>query len=160
MRLFPAAFQVQASRPPVPAGEGEATCFDHPGSSAVAACGHCGRFVCPLCEVDTPAGPRCPACLAAGQFGDGVDQWPATRTAFDSIALSLVVFPILFWPLLFVTIPAAIFIVFRYWKRPLPLLHANRWRFVVTPPLALVDAGIIALMIFSLALAFQSAGIK
>lgn len=49
---------------------------------------------------------------------------------YDSIAFLTATFPMFFWPILFLTAPAAIFLSIRYWRKPLAMLHANRWRFV------------------------------
>src|ERR687886_1007892 len=66
VRLFPAALFRATADTPESAEEGEATCFDHPSSKAVAACAQCGRFVCQLCAVEIKGSTYCPSCVAAG----------------------------------------------------------------------------------------------
>ena len=69
VRVFPAMFYAPSG--PVTAeaaAEGEATCFDHPGKRAVAACSRCGRFVCQLCSVEFKGAVWCPSCFAAGEY--------------------------------------------------------------------------------------------
>jgi DNA-directed RNA polymerase subunit RPC12/RpoP len=98
VRVFPALFYSQTGPVTAEAAEGEAACFDHPGKQAVAACGHCGRFVCQLCAVDFKGGVWCPACFAAGDLSTTGAERENSRTLYDSIALTVAVAPLVLWP--------------------------------------------------------------
>ena len=129
VRVFPALFYSQTG--PVttePAAEGEAACFDHPGKRAVAACGHCGRFVCQLCAVEFKDGIWCPSCFTAGDYSAKTVAFENSRTLYDSIALMAAVAPLLLWPLTAISAPIALFVAVRYWRRPLGLSRRVRWR--------------------------------
>ena len=148
VNIFPAAFRVAASAQPESAAEGEATCFDHPASRAIASCAQCGRFVCPLCVVEVRNNNYCPSCLAVGlpNMAGGLSNAPGpalapSRVAYDTIALAIAVGPLLFFPITVLTGPVAVFFAFRYWKRPLALMHRNRWRFVAAILIGLLEVG-------------------
>ncbi len=141
IKIFPAALRVTASTPSESAAEGEATCFDHPGSRAIASCGQCGRFVCPLCVVELRGNSYCPSCVAAGLSKVQGRDLPLSRVAYDTIALAVAVGPLLFFPITLLTGPIAVYIALRYWKRPLPLMHRNRWRFVAAMVLGVLEVG-------------------
>ena len=152
VKLFPAAFRIAEADRPDSAAEGEATCFDHPASRAVAACAQCGRFVCPLCAVESQRNIYCPSCIAAGLNSEARRERKTSRLTYDSIALTVALGPALFFPLMIVTAPVAIFLSLRYWKRPLTLLHSNRWRFVVAILAGLIELGGLAWIIIYLVL--------
>ena len=137
VRVFPALFPSPAG--PV-AAEGEAACFDHPAKRAVAACGHCGRFVCPLCAVELEGGVCCPSCFAAADFSAKASAGPANdRTLYDSIALTVALAPLLLWPLTALSAPIALFLAVRYWNRPLSLVRRSRWRSALAVLIALSE---------------------
>ena len=138
VRVFPALFYLQTG--PVTAetaAQGEAACFDHPAKRAVAACGHCGRFVCQLCAVEFKGGMWCPSCFSAGDFSAQLARTATTgaapelensRTLYDSIALTVAVAPLMLWPFTSLSAPIALFLAVRYWRRPLSLVRRWRWR--------------------------------
>jgi len=135
VRVFPALFSSAGPVAAEPAAEDEATCFDHPGKRAAAACNHCGRFVCQLCAVEFEGAVWCPSCFAAGEYkrAGGHESAPApesenSRTLYDSIALTVAVAPLLLWPFTLVSAPIALFLAVRYWNRPLSLVRRTRWR--------------------------------
>jgi hypothetical protein len=141
VKIFPAALREAPSHQSETAAEGDATCFDHPASRAAASCAQCGRFVCRLCVVELMGNPYCPSCIAVGVSkvsGRGVAP---SRIAYDSIALTAAVGPLLLFPITVLTGPVAVFLGLRYWRRPLPLMHANRWRFVAAILIGLVEVG-------------------
>jgi transcription elongation factor Elf1 len=117
--------------------QGQAECFYHPGKQAVAPCAACGRLLCALCQVEFQGREYCLACMSAGRSARTMTTLEDQRVLYDSVALALA-----FWPMLFVfptlvTAPAAIFVALRYWKRPLSILPRSRFRFL----LALLLAG-------------------
>ena len=139
--MFPAALRSADSTRTEVAAEGEAACFDHPSSRAVASCAQCGRFVCQLCVIELIGKKYCPTCMSQGFSKLTGREVPASRVAYDSIALSTAVFPLLFFPITIFTAPVAIFLALRYWRRPLALTHRNRWRFVVAIIVGVMEFG-------------------
>jgi len=151
VNVFPAALREAPSTQTEAAAEGDATCFDHPSSRAVGTCAQCGRFVCQLCVVDLAGKSYCPSCTAAGLSKASGRNLAPSCVAYDSIALTVAAAPLLFFPITILTGPAAVFLALRYWKRPLPLMHANRWRFVAAILIGLVEvAGLGWLILYSL----------
>jgi DNA-directed RNA polymerase subunit RPC12/RpoP len=151
VRVFPALFYSQTAPAAVEmAAQGEAACFDHPAKRAVAACGHCGRFVCTLCAVDFKDGVWCPSCFAVGDLIAPVARSGATgtaaglensRTLYDSIALTVSLAPLVLWPLTVLSAPIALFLAVRYWRRPLSLVRRWRWRSALAILIALSEIG-------------------
>ena len=140
VRVFPALFYSQTG--PVAAeaaAQGEAACFDHPGKRAVAACGHCGRFVCQLCAVDFKGGVWCPSCFAAGDLRVKTEERENSRTLYDSIALTVALAPLVLWPFTALSAPIALFLAVRYWRRPLSLVRRWRWRSALAILIALSE---------------------
>jgi hypothetical protein len=148
VKIFPAALRPAPSTQSESAEEGEAACFDHPASRAIASCSRCGRFVCQLCVVELMGNNYCPSCLAGGVSKLSGRDLASSRVAYDSITLTVAVGPlILFFPITVLTGPVAIFLAVRYWKRPLPLMHANRWRFVAAILIGLLEVGALGWLI-------------
>lgn len=150
VEVFPALFRR--------AGEGkssdaltatdEASCFYHPQKTAAAICKACGRFLCSLCETELGGRCLCPSCFEKGRLNEEIEQLVTHRTLHDSVALSLAVLPMLFFPLTVVTAPIAIYIALRSWKRPGSILPRSRFRFVLAMAIALAQiAGWTALLV-------------
>jgi len=146
VRVFPALFYALSG--PVAteaAAEGEATCFDHPGKRAVAACSRCGRFVCQLCAVDFKGAVWCPSCFAAGEYKAKAASASAgfenSRTLYDSTALIVAIAPLLLWPFTAISAPIALYLALRYWNRPLSLVRRWRWRSALAAAIALGEMG-------------------
>lgn len=152
---FPALRRQQASSAAAPSvAAGEATCFYHPLKHAVIACDSCGRFLCTLCDVEIGASHRCPSCLAAGKQKQKLETVENRRMLYDGMALALAIVPILVWPLTLLTAPAALFIVIRFWRRPLSILPRTRIRFVVAGLVAFAQiCGWVAVFYFIVATA-------
>lgn len=130
--VFPALFRdAPESSPGETLTENESSCFYHPEKKAVVPCSACGRFLCALCDIDFNGRHLCPACLETGKKKGRIKSLEDQRYLYDNIALFLAVFPMLvIWPTI-VTAPAAIFVVFRYWKAPTSIVGRIRWRFVL-----------------------------
>src|SRR6185369_13510263 len=77
--------------------EGEASCFYHPQKRAVLPCHGCGRFLCALCDCELHGEHYCPACLETGRKKGKIKRLENRRTLYDSIALAVALFPILFF---------------------------------------------------------------
>jgi hypothetical protein len=139
--VFPALFR-KAERGDAAAArvdEAEASCFYHPAKQAVRPCDHCGRFVCALCDVALNGAHLCPTCLAEGRGGDHARKLMAEGRRYDRLALALATWPLLVWPFTLFTAPAALFVAFRFWKRPGGLLPRGKSRFVVAILLSLAQ---------------------
>lgn len=128
---FPALNRVTTANAALPALESnDASCFYHPLKQAVVPCDNCGRFLCSLCDVEMAGGHRCPACLEIGKRKRKLETVENKRILFDNLALTLSIVPLLMWPLTILTAPATLFVVLRYWRRPLSILPRTRIRFV------------------------------
>jgi len=150
MFLFP-AFLAPTNAPVVREpvlDAGEASCFYHPQSRAVAPCDHCGRYLCDLCRIDWGAQTFCPACVQTGQTSHTRAEMENRRMLYDSIALAVSTFPLLLFYFTLLSAPATLFIVWRYWNAPTSLLPRTRVRFVIAAIIAVLEiAGWIALVL-------------
>jgi len=131
VRVFPALYRtLKAVSTERVLETGEANCFNHPQNKAVIVCEECGRFLCALCEVAIGGKCLCPDCIERGR-NDGAKQELITRrTMHDSIALSLSLLPLLFWPVSILTAPAALFYAVRQWKSPTSILPRTKIRYI------------------------------
>lgn len=142
--VFPVALHPPQPQLPEPLVTGqEAGCYDHPGNRAVAACDSCGRFLCALCDMDSENGHVCPACFDR-------QETPAQheRVNYDSVALALATFPMLFCWLPVLTTPAALFFAFRFWNDPSPVFPRSRWRLWLTVLVAVLQVGLVGWFIW------------
>jgi uncharacterized paraquat-inducible protein A len=114
----------------------DASCFYHPQKQAMRVCDGCGRMICALCSIELGSEHLCPHCLASGKKKGKITTLEDTRTRYDSIALSLAVFGMLFYILSIFLAPAAIYISIRHWNSPGSLLGSSRSRFVIAILLA------------------------
>ena len=136
--FFPAFYRpVQAD---TPAGAlldpTEASCFYHPQKQALRVCDGCGRMICALCSIELNTQHLCPHCLASGRKKGRITTLEDTRTRYDSIAMSLAIFGMLFYALSIFLAPAAIYISIRHWNSPGSLLGSSKTRFVIAILLA------------------------
>jgi hypothetical protein len=114
--------------------EGESSCFYHPQKKAVLPCEGCGRFLCGLCDCELKGQHFCPVCLETGKTRGKIKNLQNERTLYDSIALSLAVYPMViavFIYFTFITAPMALFVAIRHWKSPLSLVRRTRTRLVI-----------------------------
>jgi hypothetical protein len=152
--VFPALFRPAVAAPAELAVEGgEATCYYHSRKKAVVPCDQCGRFLCSLCHVELSGQNWCPTCLEAHRRQGKLAQLDNRRTLYDSMALTLALGSILFWPVMLLTAPATLFMVFRYWRRPLSITPRTRARFVVAAILALLELAVVVFLIAFLTMA-------
>jgi len=131
--------------------EGESSCFYHPQKKAVIPCQGCGRFLCALCDCELNGQHFCPACLETGKTKGKIKNLENQRTLYDSIALSLAVYPLLIFYFTLVTAPAALFVAIRYWKAPRSIVHRTKTRFVVAILLASLQIAGWGLLFFAIA---------
>ena len=142
VRTFPAilAMPEVVSPEAIQAGEGEATCFFHPGKTAAVACSRCGRFLCQLCRVEFRGEDWCPECLSSGIQKRRITTLENHRTLYDSVALAIAVFPLLiFWFMTFLSAPVALYVAIRYWNAPLSIVRRTKLRFIVAILLSLAQ---------------------
>jgi len=118
--------------------DAEAGCFFHPQKKAVVACSTCGRFLCPLCDIEFDGGHICASCLNAGKTKGKIKNLETQRVLYDGIALSLAILPLLIFYLTIVTAPISIYVAIRYWKAPTSILPRTKIRFI----LAIVFSGL------------------
>lgn len=117
--------------------QGEAECFYHPGKKAVVPCAGCGRLLCALCEIPFDGRSLCTNCLQSGRDKQQIESLEKSRTLFDSLALHLSFWPLIFFPLTLISAPAVIYLVLRYWSAPASILPRTKFRHI----LALLLAG-------------------
>jgi len=129
--------------------DGEASCFYHPSKKAILPCESCGRFLCAVCDVEMNGQHLCPACLESGKKKGRLTQLENRRTLYDSMALAVAVYPLLFWPVTIISAPVAIYIAIRYWKAPSSLVGRTRWRAVLAIIFALLQIGVWAAVIIA-----------
>jgi hypothetical protein len=116
--------------------DGESSCFYHPQKKAILPCQGCGRFLCALCDCELNGQHFCPACLETGKTKGKIKSLENRRTLYDSIALSLAVYPLLIFYFTLVTAPVALFVAIRYWNAPRSIIRRTRVRYVVAIVLA------------------------
>jgi len=130
--------------------DGESSCYYHPQKKAVLPCDGCGRFLCSLCDCELSGQHFCPTCLEAGKTKGKIKNLENQRTLYDSIALTLAIYPMLIFYFTIITAPMTLYMAIRYWKSPMGLVRRSKARFVVAIIIALLQiagwvVGIIAL---------------
>jgi len=151
--VYPARYRA-APLAPIDAvvGEEEASCFFHPEKRAVLSCEACGRFICRLCDCEIRGQHLCPTCLESGRRKEKIENIETSRVLYDRIAFALAIYPVIFYPLMVITAPAALFVAIRYWNAPSSILPRTKIRFVIAIIAALVEIAGIALLIYGLAI--------
>ncbi len=122
--------------------EGEASCFYHPQKKAVVPCQACGRFLCALCDCELQGQHLCPGCLESGKQKGKIATLENRRTLYDTIALSLAVYPVALIVgvyFTFVTAPMALFVAIRYWNAPRSVIPRTRIRYILAIILAVAE---------------------
>ena len=154
LEVFPAFFQpVAHGRDGEPLiAESEASCFYHPQKKATLPCEACGRFLCALCDCELHGKHFCPSCLETGRRKGKIKKLENERTLYDSIALSLAVYPVV---LLFgvyftcITAPMALYISLRRWNSPTSIVRTTKIRYVLAIVFSLLElAGWVVLIYF------------
>ena len=148
---FPALVE-PAATPPMDdkvKSDDDAACFYHPNKRAAVPCSWCGRFLCTLCDVEFNREHVCPACLESGKRKHSVPRLETQRMLYDNLALALVIWPLLIVYFTVVSAPAALFVIFFFYKHPSSLLPRTKVRFYVAGLIALLEiAGWIWLIVF------------
>lgn len=127
---------------------GDASCFFHPGKSAVLPCDNCGRFLCRLCDI--PWGDRhyCTACVASGQTRKGPQAFDSSRSNNDTIALSIAIaglfgmpFSLFLSPVL--AAPVTFYMTLKHWNQPPGPIPRSKIRFLLASVIALLQLGLL-----------------
>ncbi len=113
-------------------------------------CDACGRFLCALCDVELNGRHLCPACLETGRKKGHLTHLDNRRTLYDSLALTLTLVPLLFWPLTLITAPAALFIAIRFWNAESSVVRRTKIRLVLAIFIALIQIVGWAILFWSL----------
>ncbi len=158
---FPAIARAQAGAlPEALGGDSEASCFYHPQSRAAAPCEECGRFLCSLCDLEVEGRHLCPACFQARGRSGKLQNLDTRRTMYDTLALTLATLPaLLIWPA-FLTAPASLFLVFRWWRAPGSIVPRTRVRFYLAALFALAEITGAGSLIWLIVRASQAAGAR
>ena len=114
----------------------EAACFYHPGKQAAAPCDNCGRFVCELCDIQVGDRHLCPSCIRPDESQPKVAPLENRRVVYDSLALSLAIFPA------GVTALIALYLAARYWSREMSVLPRTRVRWPLAVLIAVAQIGL------------------
>ena len=153
IEVFPALFRIQSVGRSGEAilVEGESSCFYHPQKKAVIPCQGCGRFLCALCDCELNGQHFCPNCLETGKTKGKIKNLENQRTLYDSIALSLAVYPLLIFYFTLITAPAALFVALRYWNAPRSIVRRTKVRYVTAIILASLQIAGWGLLFFVIA---------
>lgn len=119
--------------------EGESSCFYHPQKKAVLPCDGCGRFLCALCDCPLDGLHYCPTCLETGRTKGKIKTLENQRTLYDSIALSLAIYPLIFFYFTLVTAPMTLFVAVRYWYAPRSIVRRTKIRSIIAILIALLE---------------------
>lgn len=130
--------------------ENAAACYYHPTRQAVVPCGSCGRYLCQLCEIEMGQETICPNCMDKAAQSEEVEELVDSRTLYDSIALALAIFPILFTIVTIITAPITLYITIRHWKAPLSILPRSKVRFVLAFLIAVIQIVFWSAILFAL----------
>jgi hypothetical protein len=81
------------------------------------------------------------------------------RTLWDNVALALALVPftVIFWPLGFITAPAAVLLGLWHWNTPRSLVSGGRLRLILAVGIGLVEIGLVVLL-FALGMTSHSSG--
>jgi len=135
-------------RPEKISEQNQAGCFYHPAQQAVVDCAHCGRFLCALCDLEVGEKHLCPSCLGRGKDGQSLLQLNQGLVRYDILTLALSLWPLLlFMPLIVLTAPLTLYLVFKHYNKPISITPVNRWRFWVAAVSAagqLIGLGVLA----------------
>jgi hypothetical protein len=156
VEVFPALASSGATPVIAPELENEqTTCYEHPTKAAAALCHRCGRFLCSLCEVEIGGTIWCPACLQLDTPASRPQVVERSRTLYDSIALSLSTWALLFFYPLFFAPPIVFYLAIHYWKAPSSLIPRSKWRFIAALCFASLELCVASFVIFGMYMAFH-----
>ena len=89
--------------------ESAAPCATHSRNQAVAACEHCGKFMCELCKIDADRRVYCPGCFERlskeGELASSVTHFKN----YEGLALACILLSFLFWPTAIIAVPMGLY---------------------------------------------------
>lgn len=132
VRAYPALYR--RAEAPVAAQKAnldDAACYYHADKKAQQVCDECGRFLCALCELPLDGETLCASCLELRRKQPGRHVLKPRQMRYDKLAISLAILPLLYFPLTFLTAPATLFVVLRYWKKDLEFSPGRKARMVL-----------------------------
>jgi hypothetical protein len=136
---FPALYRAEEMVRRLDAREDDARCAFHSGNQAESACARCGILICSVCAVPLGKQTVCPQCLDRSLHVKKTTPL-STRVAWDSLALMLVIHPLLllFWWGTFFTACGSIVISIVFYNKPLGPVPRGKWRFTISIIVGLV----------------------
>ena len=129
------------------------SCFYHVEKKAVVACEECGRFLCMLCEIDISNKKLCPLCMQSLRKKGEAEALSGRSTAYDELALTLSILPVLTVFFTLLTAPASLYLVIKNWRKPQGFYPRSKARFIVAGILSIIQ--IIAWAVFFIYLAIR-----
>lgn len=137
--VFPALYRAEEMARRRNAREDDARCAFHAANQAESACARCGRLICSVCAVPLGKQTVCPQCLDRSVHAQK-NAPLSTLIAWDSLALMLVVSPLLIfvWWGTFFTAIASLAISIIFFNKPLGPVPRGKWRFTLSILLSLV----------------------
>lgn len=148
--LFPAVMRRnEASLPQGTTLETQATCFYHENYQAKVACESCGRFLCGLCDVPFLGGHHCVRCIENMQH----EKKPVlvnSEFRYLNVATMLLLVSIPFWFLSFLTLPAALIMVIKHFRRKNPVLPTSIYEVGTFVAAALIGIALVSLIVLAL----------
>ena len=149
------AFQDRDKKPPPlifdPPVEGEAACFYNPARRATTSCSHCGVLICDSWAAQWGSETVCLKCM--DHLIEKKDaRFQNSRTLWDNIALvvACIPFTIIFWFLVFITAPAAVFLALWHWNSPRSMVPRSKFRLVLALLLGLAEIAAIVVLLVQL----------
>jgi len=120
----------------------DSVCFFHGENRAEVVCDDCGRLLCAVCAISFGGRRACPSCVAASKKSEAAPV-VRQRVLYDSLALTLALFPLVLWPFTLVTAPVALGIVIAGWNKPNSLVRGpGRTRLIVAGIFALLEIAV------------------
>jgi uncharacterized Zn finger protein (UPF0148 family) len=89
--------------------ETSAPCSTHARNLAVAACEHCGKFMCELCKISADGKVYCPACFGRLSSEGALASTVTRFKNYEGLALVCILFCWLFSPSSIVAVPLGIY---------------------------------------------------
>lgn len=130
----------------------EATCYFFPDRRADYVCAISGRFICEKAATDWEGQKVSVDSLLRLREQEGTEKLQTKSILYDDIALSLAIFPILFFPFTLFSIPTVFYLAIRYWRAgPTSLLRRSRWRYLLAILLTLPQIVVWGLLIAGIA---------
>src|SRR5439155_20845122 len=81
----------------------------------------------------------CSAYLKVKRTKGKIKNLENRRTLYDSIALSLAVYPMLIFYFTIITAPMTLYVAIRHWNSPRSLIHRTKARYVMAVALAVLQ---------------------